>query len=214
MYETQEEAQQKLASCLVLLRGSPVFIEEAIQKSNGVYLRYTSIRDKIAGVENIKNNEWEFRNLGHLLGYMNYTYGTKNYQESTYVVRSAVRNAHNTQGLSYRNIRLSRLRGDEAGGLPSMRPEWMNLCKDPCVADMLEGSYPSVSSFENLFENPYVISIAFDRDFSIFRHKIGPFYLEYKGKEIGYSEDLSSWKIGKRYNHLRESLEHKNVGIK
>ena len=204
MYDTHEEANQKLTACVVLFKGSPVYIEEAFSKIGKVFLRYSSIRDGKGYVEDIRHEDWEFRNLGHRIGYANFE------KESLYCLRSAVRNAHNTQGLSYRNMKFCRFRDPES----APRPDWYYIGRSETVADMLEGKYPTFQDTIKMFENPLKMSVAFDRDFSIYRHQIGPFYLEYKGKEIGYSEDTDSWKVDKKFLYLGETLEDKQLKVK
>lgn len=215
MYDTKEEAHQKLTSCLCLFKGEPAYIENVHGSAKNVKLEYYNTRQKITGLENIQDPGWEFRELGPRVGYMNVNMGDKSYKEAAYTVRSAVRIAHNTQCLSFKNMKIKPLRGaphlNVHGGF---QLDWLSVVKTDFAADMIEGKYPSLQDIRNQFlKDPYQTSMAFTREFAVFRDEVGPYYLEYKGRKIGYSEDMENWKVSEKNLYLAESLEHRNLKV-
>lgn len=212
MYDTKEEAHQKLTSCLCLFKEEPAYIENVHQNGKHVSLEFFNTRQRITDIQSITHEGWEFRNLGPRVGYININ--EREHKEASYAVRSAVRLAHNTQGLSHKNMRLSSLRGLPKMKIPPKEMDWLYVAKGIDAANMIEGKYPTLKDIQEQFEKePLQVSMAFHREFSVYRHDIGPFYLEYKGKQIGYSEDLDLWRVNKKYLYLYESLEHNNLKV-
>ena len=215
MYDTKEEAHQKLVACLCLFNGEPAYIENAHGNENNVVLEFWNTRSKITDMQPIKHDGWEFRELGPRVGYMNINRGEKSHKEAVYTVRSAVRIAHNTQCLSYKNMKLKTLRGAPHLGLEPFQLEWQAVVKSDWAADMVEGKYPTLQGVRETFmKDPFQTSMAFTRELAVFRHEIGPYYIEYKGKQIGYSDDMEDWKVGDKYKYLIESLEHNSLKVK
>lgn len=81
--------------------------------------------------------------------------------------------------------------------------------------DALEDKYPTFTDIKSQFSSDnYLTSKAFNKHFAIRRHDVGPYYLEYKGKDIGYTQDFDKWKIAEDYKYLAESLEHlTSIGV-
>lgn len=217
MYETQQEAHQKLSQTVVLFDGKPSFIRE-ISGGGGdrIRLHYYFIRDKAERTNYIDEPQWDFRSLGSRLGYANmdlslgYSIPT-NYKEALYLRRAAVRHAHNTQGLSSKNLRFDSFRGAYRLGLPPREAEWHQVLLTKSFCDTLEGVYPTFDAVKDAFKNDSELtSLAFDRHFAIRRHDIGPYYLEYKGKDVGYTDDFRRWKIAPEFQYLTESLDYIN----
>mgnify|MGYP001550838566 FL=1 len=217
MYDTREEANQKLSGSVVLFNDSPVFIHEAVGKGSKLQLRYQLLRTKEERANLIQEKGWEFRNLGPRLGYSNIDLGKGSYQEAMYIMRSPVRNTHSTQGISQRNLKYSSLKGSQRLGLSRMNLPWSSLYTQTCFCDMLEKKYPTLEEVtKDLKINDFLCSKAFHRQFSISRADKGdvvPFYLEYRDRRIGYSEDLYRWRIGEDYQHLNETLQHLNMRV-
>jgi hypothetical protein len=91
-------------------------------------------------------------------------------------------------------------------------PVFTDFFRQKCFSDMLKGKYPSMKSATKLvLEDETVTSIAFARWFAFKKKKVGPFYLEYKGKEIGWSPDLKKINLSKTYTHLQETLEYYDI---
>lgn len=209
MYDTKEEANQKLGQTVVLFHGQPCYIIEAVGKGSKLSLRYNLMRPKEERSNLIQEDGWEFRNLGQRLGYVNVNLGEKSYKEALYTTRVAVRAAHNTQGLSSKNLRYGSLKGSSRLGLSGYSLGWNSLYQSGYFCDTLEDKYPTFLEVKDSFSTDnYLSSKAFHRSFAVRRHDVGPYYLEYKGKDIGYTDDFFRWKIADNYKYLEESLDH------
>lgn len=214
MYDTKEEFNQKLAGCIVLLNGTPVQISEASGSSKTkITLGYMDLRAKKNDVLSAWESGWDFRSLGSRLGYTNCDYGEGSYRQALYLTRMAVRQASRTQGLSSHNVKYEGFKEDLHRNLPYYKPGFNNLIQGEWFLDTLERKYPSLDEVKTLFsKDKTVTSKAFHPKFALSKPSVGPFYLAYRGKDIGYSDDLSRWKIGEDYDHLVETLEY--IGMK
>jgi hypothetical protein len=215
MYETKEEFNQKLAGCIVLLNNTPVHILEAAGGTKAkITLTCQNLRAKTTDVVSASDPGWDFRSLGSRLGYTNVDFGEGSYRQAMYVTRMAIRQASRTQGLSQHNVKYDGLKADPNRNLQWYKPSWGQLYSQEYFLDTLERKYPSINDLRKVFEkDKTVTSKAFDPKFAISKPLIGPFYLEYRGKDIGYSDDMFRWKIGDCYDYLRETLEHINIEV-
>lgn len=213
MYKTKAEFDQKLSSCVVFFKKSPVLIIEAVGPDSDLKLKYKDL--KTGRVEETPIGVgWDFRTMGSRLGYTNVDLGPGSYQQSLYLTRVAVRNCSSTQGLSSRNVRIPMFKPSERLGYGVNKIGWGQMTESKFFYDTLERSYPSLQTVSNeMQKNEHLVSKAFDPKFAINRPDVGPFYLEYRGKNIGYSEDLEQFKVGKEFEHLYESLEHIKLKI-
>lgn len=215
MYDTRDEANQKLSSTVVLYKNLPVFIRE-VGGSNGpkLTLHFKYIRTGNLEEAYILDKNWEFRNLGPRVGYLNVDMGNGSYKEASYVTRMGVRASHNTQGLSQKNLKFVPLKGSKRLNLGPSGLVFTSVVNTAFFADMLEQKYPDVKAISNEFvKNPWLISKAFDRQFAIRQDDVGPFYLQYRGKDIGHTDDFSRWKIAPQYNYLQEQMEYINLKV-
>lgn len=217
MYDTKEEANQKLSNSIVLYDGKPVLIGEALGKGENLNLVFSDLRTGQLFQSPILDTKWEFRNLGERLGYYNVDNGVEGHKEACYVSRMAVRNTHSCQGLSSRNLSLTPLRGSSRLGLGKINVSYQYHYKTKGFLDMLEQIYPSYLDVTSEFStDPWLISKAFHRQFAIRkgdRNDMVPWILEYKGKRVGYSKDLSSWNVSEDYDYIKESLEYLNLKV-
>lgn len=214
MYTTKEEAHQKLSGCVCLFNGMSVLIDTASGNKGKVTLSYRVTRTGETRSNLITEDGWEFRNLGPRIGYANLDFGTGSYKEAAYLTRAAVRQAHSTQGLSSKNVKIPKLRGSSKLGLAPLGISWTQVYLTPSFADMVEQKYPCLEEVKNGFKKePWLVSSAFSRQFAINKPDVGPFYIEYRGKNIGYSEDLDKWRIDSEFDYLRETLEHIQLRI-
>lgn len=214
MYDTKEEFNQKLSGCVVLYKDKPVHIIEASGGQKKIGLHFKDLRLNKIDMAPADEKDWDFRTLGSRLGYTNVDLGKDSYQESLYLTRVAVRQCSNTQGLSYRNVKIPQLRGSVRLGLLRGPLGWGSLMDKPFFLDTLERKYPSLSAVSyNMRKNSRLCSQAFDPKFAVSRPDVGPFYLDYRGKNIGYSEDFDKWKVSKDFRHLYETLEHIHLKI-
>jgi hypothetical protein len=220
VYDTHEEATQKLGSTIVLFQGKPTYVIGGTGSKAKVSLKHYLVREDKEMSNPITDTNWEFRNLGSRLGYMNtrYSMGKDNkehYKEALFVSRVAVRASHATQGLSSRNLKYGQLKGSSTIGVPPQYIEWDTLRSLPSFCDTLEGIFPAFSDITKQFSTDALASsLAFHKNFAIRKHDIGPFYLEYKGKDVGYTEDFNRWKFAEQYKYLQETLDDLKIQLK
>lgn len=214
MYDTHEEANQKLRHTVVLFNKSPVYIHEAGGSKDKVTLTFNYIRNGTTDMKPINSRDFEFRSLGGLVGYSNIELGAGSYNETLYLTRMPVRQAHSTQGLSAKNISIPAMKGSAKFGVNPMRVEFSFIYPRTAFADMLEDKYPTLYSLEREFsKKSHLCSKAFHRQFAIRRDEVGPFYLQYRGKDIGHTDDFNKWKIAPQYDYLRETMDHLNLKV-
>lgn len=210
MYETREEANQKLVQTVALYNNRPVYIQDSQGSKTKLKLLYQDLRSKQEGSALIWDQGWEFRNFGDRLGYTNAENQTPSgtYKEAVYLSRVAVRKAHQTQGLSAQNLKIPKLRGCKRVGLPGVLLGWGSVYHREFFLNTLEKTYPTLPEvYSNFLSDNELVSKAFSRQLAIRRPHIGPFFLEYRGKDIGYTDDFGTWKISPDFSYLRESLE-------
>ena len=218
MFDTREEANQKLSSTVVLFKNAPVFIREA-NGSNGskgskLTLLFKYLRSGKLDEAPILDKGWEFRNLGPRIGYLNYDQGNGGLREASYVTRMGVRTSHNTQGLSQKNLKFTPLKGSKKLGLAGTALSFNSVNGSECFTNMLEQSYPTLKDIASEFsKSPWLISRAFDRQFAIRRDDVGPYYIQYRGKDIGHTTDLERFKIAEQYKYLQEQMEFNNLKV-
>ncbi len=206
MYDTQEEAIQKLSSCVVLFNDAPTLIQTAKGSGTKLKIYHNLLRTGEDRADYIMDKGFDFRSLGTRLGYTNYE--SASYKEALYLTRAHVRKSHSTQGLSQHNVRVPTLRGSEILGLPKQNITWSHIYNRPYTLDTLERKYPTVKEVESrMAKDQIVTSLAFNKQFAVRRTKVGPFYLEYRGKDIGYTDDFFRWKIGQDFSYLDETFE-------
>lgn len=209
MYETREEAHQKLSDTIVIYQDKPHYIRE----TKGDTLKYSLVHRYLKKGSKYEetdpsSKEWDFRNLGKRLGYFNYVSSDEAYQQALYVVRLSIRKCQSTQGLSTYNTKISSLKKSPRLNLVGRKVDLTEVKESQDFINMMEGVYPLISDIKKEFsENPYLSSKAFSRQFSVYKHDVGPFYLQYKGSSIGYTEDLFRWRIADDFKYLIESLE-------
>lgn len=212
MYDTYNEANQKLSGTIVLYKNLPVWITEAEGQDKNVQLYFKELRTSRGNKACIWDKDWEFRNLGPRIGYANFDLGKGSYKEALYIQRMGVRQAHNTQGLSSKNLKMPNFKGNSKLSLPMTVAKFSNLYDKSGFLDMLEQKYPSLAQVATRFlKDPEVTSMAFNRQFGVRSHPVGPYYLTYRGKDIGYSDDFYKWKVSDPFKYLSETLDYLNL---
>ena len=224
MYQTVEEAQQKLMNTLVMYGDAPAYVMTA-RNSTKLGVRGIVIQAHSTPVINgeaekitapINDPKWNFRDLGAKIGYVNYRQNSR--KEVVYLMRQGIRKAVETQGLSRHNMVIqepSRKTSGASSGWSVNPIRFQDLVFTRELADMMMNVYPSIKKTVKDFEtDPELSSQAFGRCFSIHRDKIGPFYLHYRDRPIGYTSDMYRWKVAKDYHYLAESLEEYSDDIK
>lgn len=203
MYDTREEARQKLEGTIVIYEGKPVIVIEAANDSNGgVRLAFSRLPSK-REIEwaNIEDKKWDFRNMGAHLGYMDYFMDKVG--EPVYSVR--VPRRQSKQGLCDSNVRTSIFLNDKMAGYA---PEFARMyVQEDFVRMMSLGKRDPEKVFRDLIKAPsntYGQSI--NKKLALYWDRVNPPNLLYRGKRIGYTEDGSNYKLAPMFTHLTEEL--------
>lgn len=212
MFDTSEEANQKLSKTIVFFDKRPTYILEASGNKKDVTLYHVPLKGKDSLKHCIWDKAWDLRRIGSRVGYANADIQT--YKEAVFMTRMPVRQAHNTQGLSQRNINIPVLKGSSRLGLQPLSLQFQSVYNTGWFSDMLEDKYPGLENIGKMFsKDAWLRSVAFNREFAVRKGDVGPFYLEYKGKDIGYSDDIYRFKIADQFDYLCESLDNINVKV-
>lgn len=213
MYDTVEEANQKLRHTVVLYNKSSCFIQQATG-SKGLNLEFSTLRDGVILSKSINDKEFEFRNLGQKLGYANINLGNGSYNEALYLSRMPVRQSHSTQGISQKNLHIPSLRGSQKLSLSPYILSFQQVYTTTPFHDMMEDIFPGLDVIEKeMAKKNYVLSRAFDRQFCVRRDDVGPLYLQYRGRDIGHSDHFYRWKLASQFSYLNETLEHIHIKV-
>lgn len=207
MFLTQEECNQKLKETVIFYGNDPVYVSEAKKASSPIlkcaYLPIpTTIPAKFVEAP-IKDSLFNMKDLGTKLGYVNIE--KSGFNEVTYSQRVGIRKVH--QGLCKSNVRFSDVMRNEQLGFIGALPEFDRLLNTDKITKTFKNLYPSLpESVSLLSESTKNLAVAFHRQFAIRKNYIGPLYLEYKGKQIGWSEDGTKFKIHEDFQYLLETL--------
>lgn len=217
MFDTPEDASQKLASTVILFKEEPIYILSVGGSPKKIVLNYWDLPmkpDSKADQRAITIGEpgLDYRTLGMRLGYMNAEH-EKGHQQALYVSRMAVRKS--IQGLSKQNTFIPDFSKNEIAGLMPVKCLFDNCYAKPFFRDMLKGIYPDLKKVKDRMENDEkLMSMSFNRLFAVTRKNVGPFFLEYKGKDIAWSANLHKFMLAPTYKHLAETLEHHKIDYK
>lgn len=212
MFDTGKDAYQKLGHTVILLNETPIYVVacEDGPKST-VLIKYHQMPNPAASPEvlvcKLDEDHVDFRTLGSRLGYMNIA-APKGDQQSVFVSRIAKRQS--VQGINQSNLNFTYF--IDPGSGTKLEVSWLKVFKTEAFADMLKGKYPTrAKAAKAVMDDGDVTSMAFARWFAFKKKKVGPAYLEYKGKEIGWSSDLKKINLSKAYTHLQETLEYYDI---
>lgn len=185
----------------------------------GLQIKYLPYRlTKKTNWKEIDDPLFEFRNLGGKLGYINSE--VEGITEAVFSWRLPVRKAHSTQGLSRHNVRTSMRLGCERLGISKYEFSFDNdgrdsIIEQPAFTETVQGKFPDIKeAARKITGQDIFISLAFNRKFAFRRDYIGPVYVQYKGKDIGYTDDFTKFKLHEDFKYLSESLEEIDKEIK
>lgn len=214
MFDTSKDAYQKLGHTVILLNETPIWITGTGDGEGGgktwVTLKYYSLPvaegDKPEAMEcKLDEKEVDFRSISSRLGYMN-TPSPEGDIQAIFLSRMAKRQS--VQGINQSNVTWTPF----ITKLGKVEPEWNKFYKTEGFSNLLKGKYPSrTKAAKAVLDDGGVTSLAFNRWFAYKKTKVGPYYLEYKGKDIGWSPDLKKINLSKSYTHLQETLEYYDI---
>lgn len=209
MFDTEEDIQQKLGGTVVLYDKKPMAVHSAGTKGGKPGITFTDLHGMNAAWVNITDPKLDYKSLGGILGYVNVV--NNDYSQAIYLTRMAVRKS--IQGLSDANVYIPNLSPNHKTGSLGKSLSWSLLSKNAAFENMVLGVYPKLSEMSGLFSG-YATSVAFHRLFAVNLPKVGPFFLEYRGKDIAWSDTPDAWNLSKNFFYLMETLEFNDVPIR
>lgn len=214
MYTDPQEANQKLAGCVVFKGEEPVNIVQCSGKKGIVSVDFFTLPTSTMQRTSIGDKDWNFRDFGGRLGYVNVddTIHGVHLRAAQYISRAGVRKSHSTQGLSQHNVRMVNKIDLSKIGLPPTLFKWQTMVQRQYLKDALLQKYPSVKTIAKEFRSgdvpPDLLGAAFARKYAISHDALlGLLYLDYRGRRIGYSEDGERFVLSNDYKYLQESLD-------
>lgn len=205
MFDTKEEAEQKLYDTVVMFDGNPVHITGVTTRDNKPSLGYYKICEKnpTSSFTDIDDPNWDFKNLGGRLGYTDVVFDGR--KQAVYTRRVPVRKAHRTQGLGYNNVKIDPLRDFKKLGLRGMSLNFGHLLTQPGFKSTLKKQFKSLNEAKSALEkDEELLSTSFDKNLALRRSPLGFIFLDYKGKEVGYTEDCHTFRVPKEFRYLDE----------
>jgi hypothetical protein len=234
VFETVQDTTQKLHNTVILYGCKPVFvitgcvnpefISLVTENNTSEYLGFTYIELPIKNLSKEAANSSkfaylydplvDFRSLSSIVGYFNwFSSGKRESTKACFISRMPVRNS--IQGMCSKNTYIS------AGNLTKDlviaderedRLNWSSLISEQSFCDMVSNKYPNIKAVgEHFRTNKYTVSVAFHKLFAVNTKGVGPFFLEYKGRDIGWSDTPDNFKLDSKFDFLREVVEHYNI---
>lgn len=200
MYDNAGDAGRYLAGTVCTWDGRPVYVSDVRNgEARGSitarihYLPYAMSPEFWVDIADPRFNATQFR-----LGYMNCGDG-----RARFVSRTPAR--IQSQGLCQGN---TRFRGAPEGIAPSFG--FKQAIREQGWVDMMTGVYPSMEGAQDRLANDArCASVGISRDFAVVRHpkfkKL--FFLEYRGREIAFSDVPVSFTLPEEYRFLKEVCE-------
>jgi hypothetical protein len=216
MFDNENDITQKLGNTVILVDGLPVYVRKGITKDGKLGM----LVDLLPRTEDKKDSNkfvaldyhgLDYRTINSRLGYCNVF--EKKSTQAVYLMRMAARKPH--QGICSDNMSWPHLKENAKLGIHKAPLAWSSLVNNQSFVDMILERYPKLSKIGQMFaKRDTVQSVAFHRFFAVNRKAVGPFFLEYKGKDIAWAEDVSSFILCKDYAYLQETLEYNDIAIK
>ena len=203
MYDTREEASQKLEGSVVLFDGSPVMITGTGGSKNKVFLSWSPIpyRGQSQNESTLINDpRWNFKALGQRLGYVDVETQGTGIRETVFLSRIPTR--HSRQGLDSRTVAVI------------SRPDatysynWDMIVPQEGLVNTMRGIFvDSFTAFKEITKDPtHLKSMAISRKLLLTWNRVSPPVLFYRNDPIGYTEDGKVFKIADHKKYLIEEL--------
>lgn len=214
MYDTVEEARQKLKQTIIMKGEEPVWVLDAGGQTGAVQLVYREFGQENTKSISIENKSLDMKDVGTRLGYINIP-NHKGFGLSVYSRRMPVRIAHSTQGLSDKNVRINYTRYIKDIGLTEY-PYKLAYLEGKGLKETLQKKYPSLDATRyRLSRETNLYDIAFDPCLCICKEGNSLFKLRYKGIEIGWTDDLHTFRIEPKFRYLDELfIEDHNMKVR
>lgn len=215
MFSSIDDALQKAGNCVISYKNKPVIVSNCGCKNSETFTFKFSL-DFITREGSYIEVPWndkdiDFKYLGERIGYLNSKVDGR--PAAAYIARAPVRKS--ILGLRYDNVIIQPVSIEPNSDFPSgSRKFKLDHLLDRNFVDMWDEIYPTFKVIKNRLESPGILSIAFNRKFAINKKRVGPFFLEYRGRDIGWSDDIEKFTLDKNCRHLAETLEFYGVSFK
>lgn len=195
-YDNLEDAKSKLINTFALFQGKSFTIknlwnaEGTKPEDNKFVVNGTHLCSRTA-VGEISIDDPEFNCAHYNIGYVN--------QSGIAVWFFRVPMKQYKQGLNYQQVQMRTTNAAFAG---------VEFKHSASIGKMLENDYPTFKKASDWLSSGDAHVMAFNRNFAVSRDKIHKdFLLEYKGQQIGFTEDLKHFKLLEEHTHLLEALK-------
>lgn len=214
MYDTADEAKQKLQGSVVLFDGKPVDIVQAEGKKNKISLIYRKIpiQGEESESESIDDPRWDFKSAGTKLGYTIVQNPVTKAWSSVFTSRIPIRSSR--QGLDNKTVMIQgiQLERERSGYSYS----WGDLItRNDGLVRTIRGQFlgPKGAFDRVMKEYEEFLAIPIHRKIVLAYDCISPPYIIYRNEKVGYTEDGLTFKLAKHKEYLREELVDM-VGLK
>lgn len=186
------DAQMRLAGCVVRYSNTPVYISRVFESGGDVFCEFNKLGEMDEGHRRRKVNDenWNFKPVR--LGYVNLR------GETFFVERAPVRKWK--QGLHPDNIHI----------VPDFRDGRKGILTTMALRSCINGDYPSIETAVDRINNKW-ISHAFHRFYALSVTKTRWLYnLGYRGVHVGtynHGLGLAGFKLDQSYQFLNEELQ-------
>lgn len=204
-FDSIQDANQKLASTVVMAKGLPCYIE-TVQGLNTdqqakIYWMPLDQHRNDSEILRLDKETFEVKRLPSL-GYVNH----RNY--SHYLSRRPVRQA--VQGLNSRNVHIPG--GDEG------TPNWDAMLYSRDFADMLMNKYISFDRvFDEILTSQMPLKKAFSRTFAMSIDDLEAVYLWNRGVKVAVANNPKKYgpvfKVPQKYKYLNEELTEQRISL-
>ena len=209
MYDTVEEAVQKVHNSVVLYNNIPVYITTVTgNNKSGPILHYVPLPLNLnsptvtSHEASIKDPSWDFRTIATRLGYSRLFIPGLDVWDTVFLSRMPSR--HSRQGLDSKTVDIHLV----SKGLKH-KIGWQEILSENCLLpSAFRGEYVSLDkACSDLLNNEETIkSIPINRRMCIIYDRINPPNILYRGDKIGYTEDGEAIKLAKHKKYLEEEL--------
>lgn len=204
MYDTDQEANQKLAQSVILYDGRPVFIQQCINLNLlGWFLPLKGEVNFTANLP-IQDPKWRFSRIR--LGYVNMA------DRSVFLARQPIRRSR--QGICRDN--LISCETVEKGFTNVTPDQFSRLIRIPEFVNTLKGTFPAFQEcFEGVVRGGGRVSMAFSRGFCIERDDFDLAFIRHNAQRVAVSYDKSrTFNLPREFLHLRESLLENGASLR
>jgi hypothetical protein len=213
MYDTVEEALQKIGNTVILYQDVPVYVSTATGKKGKVKLHITKL-PAVSGAEDysIDDPGFDFKGIASRLGYTEVRNPVTDIFETVYLSRIPIRGQQGNivirQGLDDRTVKVD--------PVTDFGFKWNDLIlRDSGFVNSVQDIFKTTKKAFDLITNsdPEYTSVPFHKKLALYYDTISPPYLLYRNQKIGYTEDGLVFKLARHKQYLREELTD-IVGLK